>query len=333
MKTAKYILLSVAVLVLLYFVGPKMPKPVLNKTLPKIEGSVENYVAALENKPGVKIRPGCEAKILWANDSTHQSTEYVLLYLHGFSASRREGYPINEDFARHFGCNAYLARLAAHGEVSENPLMDMTPEKLYESSKEALVIAGQLGKKVVIMGCSNGCTIGLKLAADFPGMVYGMIFYSPNIQIKNKLAFLLSGPWGLQMARMNYGSKFRVTDDDPNGEICKYWNCTYRAEAIVYLQQFMDATMKKELFNKVNCPVFMGYYYKDEQHQDEVVEVKASLRMFSELGTPEAKRLAIDFPNAGKHVVCSDLTSGSIPEVRSETYQFAEKVLGMKPVR
>jgi hypothetical protein len=85
-------------------------------------------VAALENKPGLKIKPGCEAKILWANDSTRQSTEYVLLYLHGFSASRREGYPVNEDFAKHFGCNAFLARLASHGEISDNPLIDMTPE-------------------------------------------------------------------------------------------------------------------------------------------------------------------------------------------------------------
>ncbi|MCL4483111.1 MAG: alpha/beta hydrolase, partial [Bacteroidetes bacterium] len=129
-----------------------MPKAVLNQDLPKIEGSVGNYVEALNNKPGLKIRPGCEAKILWTNDSTRQATEYVLLYLHGFSASRREGYPVNEDFARYFGCNAFLARLASHGEITENPLLDMTPELLYESAKEALVVAHQLGKKVIIMG-------------------------------------------------------------------------------------------------------------------------------------------------------------------------------------
>jgi esterase/lipase len=310
-----------------------MPRPVLNKNLPKIDGSVVNYVDSIENQPGIKIRPGCEAKILWANDSTHQSTEYVLLYLHGFSASRREGYPVNEDFARYFGCNAYLARLASHGEISENPLLDMTPERLYESAKEALVVARQLGQKVVIMGCSTGCTLALKLAADFPEMVAALILYSPNIQIKQKRALLLSGPWGLQIARLNYGSKFRVIEEDPNGEKCKYWNCSYRAEATVYLQQLLDVTMRMELFDKILCPVFMGYYFKDEQHQDEIVEVKASLRMFSELGTPEAKKLAIAFPNAGNHVVCSDLTSGAIQEVRNETYQFAEKVLGMKPAK
>ena len=186
MKALKYTLFSVLALILFYFAGPEKPKPVLNQNLPKIEGSVSNYVAAVESRPGLKVRSGCEAKILWANDSTRESTEYVLLYLHGFSASRREGSPVNEDFTRHFGCNAFLARLASHGVVSDDPLLDMTPELLYESAKEALVIARQLGHKVVIMGCSTGCTLALKLAADFPEMVYGMILYSPNVQIKQK---------------------------------------------------------------------------------------------------------------------------------------------------
>jgi len=333
MKALKIFLLVVIALVLFYFAGPTMPRPVLNQNLPKIEGSVGNYVDALNSKPGLKIRPGCEATILWANDSTRQATEYVLLYLHGFSASWREGYPVNEEFAKNFGCNAFFARLAAHGEISENPLLDMTPERLYESAKEALVIAHQLGQKVVIMGCSTGCTLALKLAADFPELVYGMILYSPNIQIKNKTAVLLSGPWGLQIARLNLGSKFRVTADDPNGEICKYWNCSYRAEGIVYLQQLLDATMSQKLFSKVKCPVFMGYYFKDEQNQDNVVEVKASLKMFKELGTPEAQKRSVDFPNAGNHVLCSTLLSGAVPEVRKATFQFAGEVLGMKPIK
>ena len=330
MKALKFFLVVVIALVLFYFVGPTMPRPVLNRNLPKIEGSVGNFVEALNGKPGLKIRPGCEAKIIWANDSTRQATEYVLLYLHGFSASWREGYPINEEFAKNFGCNAFFARLAAHGEISENPLLDMTPERLYESAKEALVVAHQLGQKVVIMGCSTGCTLGLKLAADFPELVYGMILYSPNVQIKNKTAVLLSGPWGLQIARLNLGSKFRVTADDPNGEVCKYWNCSYRAEGIVYLQQLLDATMSQKQFAKVKCPVFMGYYFKDEQNQDNVVEVKASLKMFKELGTPEAQKRAVDFPNAGNHVLCSTLLSGAVPEVRNAAFQFAGDVLGMK---
>jgi len=333
MRKLRIVLLVILGLIILYFAGPEMPKPVFNNNLPVISGSVESYVTAMEHKPGLAIRPGCEAKILWANDSTRQSTEFVLLYLHGFSASWREGYPVNEEFAHNFGCNAFLARLASHGEVTENPLIDMTPERLYESAKEALVVAGQLGQKVVIMGCSTGCTLALKLAADFPEKVHSLILYSPNIQIKKKIAVLLSKPWGLQIARLNFGGNFKVLEDDPNSGICRYWYCRYRAEGPVYLQQLLDVTMNKETFAEVKCPVFMGYYYKDEQHQDQTVEVKAALNMMKELGTPEAVKREVAFAGAGSHVIACDLTSGSVNEVRKATFDFAVQILGMKPAR
>lgn len=333
MKILKIFLISLAILELLYLVGPKPPKPLLVNQLHLLQGSPENHVANNEHKPGLKIRPGCEARIIWANDSLKQKTEYVVLYLHGFSASWREGSPVNEDFVRTFGCNAFFARLAGHGEITEDPLLDMTPDNLYASALDALDVAMSLGQKVIIMGCSTGCTLALKLAAEFPGMVDGLILYSPNIQIKNKAAMLLSGHWGLQIARLNYGGKYRVLKDDPNSEVCKYWYCRYRAEGTVYLQQLLDVTMTKELFAKVKCPVFMGYYYKDEANQDDVVEVKASLRMMDELGTTAGMKRSVAFPEAKAHVITSDLISGAVPEVRKETFRFASEILGMKPVR
>ena len=329
MKALKIIVAIVLVLVLSYFMGPVMPRPVLNPDLPVVSGDAAEFVTRMESAE--KVRPGNEAKIIWANDSLHSQTEYVLLYLHGFSASRREGFPINEDFPKKYKCNAFLARLASHGLETENALIDMTPDRLYESAKLALVIAGQLGKKVVIMGTSTGGTLGLKLAADFPDKVSGLILYSPNVRIKQKASLLLSKPWGLQIARLNFGGDFRVSSDDPAGEICKYWYCTYRAEGPVFLQQLIDVTMNDDVFAKVRCPLFLGYYYKDEKHQDQVVEVKAELEMFGKVSTPEAQKFGRAFPNAGTHVIACNLTSKSLAEVSSYTYEFAEEILMMKP--
>ena len=329
MRAIKIILGIILLLLVTYFMGPQMPKAVLNAELPVISGNISDYVSHLESVE--RIKPGNEAKIIWANDSVHAPTEYVLLYLHGFSASRREGFPVNEDFPKRYGCNAYLARLASHGLVTDNPLIDMTPFRLYESAKQALVIAHQLGQKVIIMGTSTGGTLALKLAADFPEMVYGLILYSPNIRIKQKASVLLSKPWGLQIARANFGGKFRTSEEDSSSEICRYWNCRYRVEATVYLQQLIDETMKEEVFAKVKCPLFLGYYYKDEQHQDETVEVKSELKMFRRVGTPNANKMAQPFPDAGSHVIACDLTSKSFGEVRSVTYGFAESILKMIP--
>ena len=318
------ILLSVT-----YFYGPVMPEPKLTRMLPVVAGNVGEYVSHLE--AAEKVRPGNEAKIIWASDSTHAQTEYVLLYLHGFSASRMEGYPVNEDFPKRYGCNAYLSRLASHGLITDNPLIDMTPDRLYESAKQALVIAGQLGQKVIIMGTSTGGTLALKLAADFPDMVYGLILYSPNIKIKSKASILLSKPWGLQVARLNFGGDFRESKEDPSSEPCKYWYCRYRAEGPVYLQQLIDATMKKVIFAKVKCPLFMGYYFKDKQHQDQTVDIKAALEMFQQVSTPDTEKRAQAFPEAGGHVIACYLTSKSVGEVASATNKFAEEVLKMKP--
>jgi pimeloyl-ACP methyl ester carboxylesterase len=329
MKALKIIFGILILLSVTYFYGPVMPEPKLTRMLPVVAGNVGEYVSHLE--AAEKVRPGNEAKIIWANDSTRAQTEFVLLYLHGFSASRMEGYPVNEDFPKRYGCNAYLSRLASHGLITDNPLIDMTPDRLYESAKQALVIAGQLGQKVIIMGTSTGGTLALKLAADFPDMVYGLILYSPNIKIKSKASILLSKPWGLQVARLNFGGDFRESKEDPSSEPCKYWYCRYRAEGPVYLQQLIDATMKKVIFAKVKCPLFMGYYFKDKQHQDQTVDVKAALEMFQQVSTPDTEKRAQAFPEAGGHVIACYLTSKSVGEVASATNKFAEEVLKMKP--
>ncbi len=329
-KIIKTISGLVLFLVVIYFVGPKMPEPVLNSTLPKVTFNIDNYIDSTEL--GKKVRPGNEAKIIWANDSLKAKTEYVLLYLPGFSASWHEAYPVNADFSKRYNCNAYFARLASHGLITKNPLIDMTPDRLYESAKSALVIARQLGNKVIIMGTSTGGTLGLMLASDFPDLVYGLILYSPNIRIKQKASFLLSRPWGLQIARIYFGGKFRITKDHPDGEYCKYWYCRYRAEGVVYLQQLIDAKMKPELFHKVNCPVFVGYYYKDRKNQDKLVSVTAEINMFNRLGTPDSMKISHSFPDAGDHIIASNLTSHCVGEVEKATWNFSEKILGLKPV-
>lgn len=323
-------LLILAVFVIIYYAGPRMEWTDIDTELPVIPipiDSVEEYVQGQD--VGLPVKPGNEGVILWA-DSVGKETPVVLLYLHGFSASRYEGSPLTNDFVKEFGTNAYLPRLAAHGLQVKEPLLDMTPRDLYASAKKALVIAHKLGKKVIIMGTSTGCTLALMLAADFPQLVDGLILYSPNIQIKNSFAPLLPGPWGLQISRLFHGGKYYVSPDPADSEDCKYWNCRYRVEAQIYLQQLLDMRMNADEFARVRQPVFMGYYYKDKKHQDQTVEVKAAIRMFNELGTPAGQKVKVAFPEAGTHVIACGLLSKAIPEVRRETFDFARQVLGLK---
>jgi esterase/lipase len=293
--------------------------------------SLENYIKKKDSE--FYVRPDNESRIVWANDSLKNRTDFCLLYLHGFSASWYEGYPANVEFASHFGMNAYLPRLASHGLETEDALIDMTPDNLWESAKEALMVARTLGKKVIIMSTSTGGTLGLQLAADFPEYVDGLILYSPNIRINNGAAFLLSKPWGLQIGRKVTGGKYRITNEDFDSKECQYWYCKYRMEAVVYLQQLVDATMKKETFSRVTAPVFLGYYFKDKSNQDETVKVSAMLKMYEQLGTSTDRKVKMAFPEAGDHVIACELTSGSVDEVIRETISFGEEVLNLNPVR
>jgi esterase/lipase len=333
-KLKRFILIFLLILVAGYLLGPKPPKPELDKNLPSLPASIRSLETYIEEKKAeFSVRPDNESRIFWANDSLKERTDYCLLYLHGFSASWYEGYPANVEFAKHFGMNAYLPRLASHGLETEDALIDMTPDNLWESAKEALMVARSLGKKVIIMSTSTGGTLGLQLAADFPEYVEGLILYSPNIRINNGAAFLLSKPWGLQIGRKVTGGKYRVTNEDFDSKECQYWYCKYRMEAVIYLQQLVDATMKKSTFNRVTTPVLLGYYFKDEDNQDETVKVSAMLKMYEQLGTSSDRKVKVAFPEAGDHVIACELTSGAVDEVLRETVKFGEEVLNLNSVR
>lgn len=332
-KLFRFLTIIILLVVVVYMMGPKPPFVELSSDLPSISasiGNIENY--AERNDEGLTLKPDNESRIIWANDSVKERTLYSLLYLHGFSASWYEGYPANLEFARYFGCNAYFPRLASHGIETEDALIDMTPERLWESAKEALMIARTLGRKVIIMGTSTGGTLALKLASTFPEYVDGLILYSPNIRINNSAAFLLSKPWGLQIGRKVTGGTHRVVNEEFDSKECQYWNCKYRVEAIVFLHQLVDETMTNQTFKNVNEPVFLGYYYKDETNQDDVVKVDAMLKMFENLATSPEWKVKIAFPEAGDHVIGCEIKSGAYKDVVTETIKFGEEVLQMKPV-
>lgn len=322
--------IPVLILVIVYLSGPQPNTPRYELTMPVVPAeaaALEQYVTAKDARH--KIRPGNGAHIVW-KDSTRQKTEYAVVYIHGFSASQMEGDPVHRRFAQEFGCNLYLARLSDHGVDTTETLLLMTPDRLWESAKEALAIGKQLGNKVILMSCSTGGTLALKLAADYPEDVDALINLSPNIALRSGTAFILNNPWGLQIARKVLGGKYNISDD--NAEKAKYWNSKYRVEALPQLEELVETTMRPETFKRVNQPSLTMYYYKDEEHQDPQVSVPAILKMNEELGTPAAEKQIVNFPNAGAHVLGSPLTSKDVDGVYGAMEKFATDVLHLHKI-
>jgi len=322
---SRWLLVAAGILVL-YWVGPNPADPIYTNDLPVLSDSpqqLEMYVAEQEKKHPIK--PDNQARIVWNNDSLKNTTEYALVYLHGFSASQEEGNPVHRNLAKTFGCNLYLARLAEHGIDTSDALLNYTAEGLWQTAKEAYAIGKKLGKKVILMGTSTGGTVALQLAAAFPEIA-GIILYSPNIAINDPNAWLLNNPWGLQIARLVKGSNFNIAGQD-DSTYKKYWNHTYRLEATVQLQELLETTMVPATFGAVRQPVLALYYFKDESNQDKVVKVSAIQKMMQELGTPDSLKRSVAMANAGNHVLASPIVSKDVAGVEKETSTFLQQVM------
>lgn len=288
---------------------------------------LDRHLAEREAKVD-RLKPNNESRIVWADSI--RKTPFSVVYLHGFSASPMEADPIHLEFAKRYGCNMYLPRLAGHGIDDIESFKDLTPKDLIESAKEALAIGAMIGERVIVMSCSTGSTLSIYLAATQPEAIDGMIMYSPNINLYASTSNVLTLPWGLPIARYMSGGNYRSFEMPPGGE--QYWTTKYRIEGVVCLRDLLNKTMTSTNFEQVDQPYFIGYYYKNEEESDHIISVDAIHDFNQQTTTPAEQKVLQAFPNAKTHVLPSGIQSHDLDEIRSKTYEFAEKTLQMKPL-
>ncbi|SJZ32835.1 alpha/beta hydrolase [Sediminibacterium ginsengisoli] len=325
MRLLKRTILVIAIIAVIYLLGPHPARPVYGLTLPAVPAEpakLDAYVTAIE--AGHKIKPDNEARIVWA-DSTKKKTPYAIVYLHGFSASQEEGNPVHRDIAKQFGCNLYLSRLSQHGIDTADALVNLTVDNLWESAREAYAIGKQLGEKVILMGTSTGGTLALQLAAAYPEIA-GLVLLSPNIAINDPNAWILNNHWGVQVARLVKKSKFN-TSANQTPVYKQYWTSQYRLEAAAELQEMLETSMTDITFRNVKQPLLLLYYYKDEAHQDPVVKVSAMKEMFGEIATPAAMKKEVAIPGTENHVLGSAIVSKDVGSVEREIKNFLKDVM------
>jgi esterase/lipase len=331
MRFIKWLGIVLVILIIVYFLGPQPSLPEYTNELPSVPSEpiqLEKYIG--DNEAKHKLKPDNEARIIWFNDSTKEKTEYAIVYLHGFSASQEEGDPVHKEFAKKFGCNLYLSRLAEHGIDTMDALANYTAEKSWRSAVEAYAIGKQLGKKIILMSTSTGGTLALKLCTEFPDIAAN-IMMSPNIAINDPNAWLLNNHWGLQIAHVIVGPQRTVSDT--TALYARYWNNRYSTNSLVQLEELLESTMKESTFNKVTQPTLLLYYFKDDDHQDDVVKVSAMKRMFVQLSTPDSLKRQTAIPNAENHVLGSPIKSKDVQSVKNEIDKFAIEILKLKLVQ
>ncbi|TVZ57101.1 hypothetical protein OD91_2407 [Lutibacter sp. Hel_I_33_5] len=328
-KLLKVLGILILVLLFIYFLGPKASIPQLTPDLPLITDNLsEINTNILEENKNELIREGNHSRIIWV-DSIAKKTEYAVIYLHGFSASPVENEELYTNFSKRYTTNLYAPRLFEHGLRTENPLLNFTAEGYINSAKKALAIGKKIGDKVILLCTSTGATAGLYLAAHHPEIA-GLIFVSPNVDVYDTNSNLITKPWGKQILRTVMGGDFQVWY--PPNDADKYWYGKYRIEAIIELKAMIETTMKKETFKKINQPLFIGYYYKNEKEQDKTVSVKRMLDMFEQTSTPTNKKIKVAFPEAKNHSIASRFFYKDYLKVQDAIFDFADTVLELKPI-
>lgn len=302
---AKKILWGFLILVLFlaisWLLGPKVTFKDVNLSSIQMDWELQDIDSLLQLKeskvPHLKVNN--EARVIWA-DSSQQKTPYSVIYIHGFSASQGEGDPIHTQLAKSIGANLFLARLKGHGLATKEAFKDVTPQDWIDDTKEALAIGRLIGEEVIVVSCSTGGTLSIALAPQDPS-IHSMVLLSPNIEVAFPGLDMATGPWGEEIIQQVIG-EYRMVDST---KLDQYWSGNYHSDGLIALQGLIDQTMTQEAFSKIDKPIYLGYYYKNEEEQDHVVSVPAMLKFYDQVKTPEDQKQKTAFANAGDHVISS----------------------------
>ena len=325
-KVLKVLMILLVLVVVLYAIGPRIKfepiqEPDGSEWLNASMADLDSLIAKKESLV-LDLKPDNEARIIW-NDSIGVSTGISVVYLHGFSASQEEGNPIHTDVAKRYGANLYLARLYDHGRSDSMSFQDITPQDLIDSASEAIDIGTRLGDTLIVISCSTGGTLSAYLAS-IRNDIDALVMYSPNIDLYDQKSELLLKPWGRQIAETVFGGIYNTISYDDNA--IRYWNDAYHIQGTFMVRDLLDQTMTKEVFAKIDVPVFLGYYYKNDEESDHIVSVPDMVDFYNAISTPDSQKVSIAYPNAERHVISSWIFSKSIDKVKKDTYIFLDEL-------
>jgi len=298
-------LLVVAVVLTLLAVTGLMLTPaslVNTAAAPVLPDDLDSYVAEHERSAGAEypLIRGTEKRISW--QVTNQKTEYAVVYLPGFSATRQEIAPTAELVADALGANLFETRLRGHGRIA-GAMFDVQAEDWLEDAAEALAIGAQIGDKIVLIGTSTGATLALAMAGH-PGMQYveTLVLISPNFAPHDPASQWLTRPAGPLLARLMMGE---TRTWQPHNELqAQYWSTSYPTETLVEVMRLVDLAHEQlPLSLDQSLLTLMSL-------NDTVVSPQTTLEALEQIGAIRSKTvLQEQVGDPSNHVLAGDILS------------------------
>ena len=264
--------------------------------------------AKLEYDPAAQLPPLPEPALISGTQERLQRfngaerTEWAIVVLHGFSATRQETAPLADIVASELGANLFEARLSGHGHA-ENPMAEVSAEHWLADTARALATGAELGDKLIVIGTSTGATLAAALL-DQPiaDRIDTLVMISPNFAPQGAAARWLTRPAGPLLAWLLEGPTRCFV---PHNELqARFWSTCYPTSTLVEVMRLVDLVGGR-LPDTIRQRLLIFY-----SPDDEVVSPTMTSEAYATVNAPAKALIRVtDSGDPAHHVLAGDILS------------------------
>ena len=86
-------------------------------------------------------------------------------------------------------------------------------------------------------------------------------------------------------------------------------------------------------FKKIDDPIYVAYYYENEEKQDKIISIKAVNEFLNLVATPKGNIEIDELSTPKAHVMTSSLQSKDVLTVQKELDDFATRVMNLSSIQ
>lgn len=301
-----WLLAIVAILAIVFAFGPRVQGNIETTFDPATVGADPVAYLAQKEAAFTNIRAGQQKEIIWAG-SPGAKTPLAIVYVHGFSASSGEARPVPDLVAKALGANLFYTRLTGHGQ--DGPAMATASVQAWvDDYAEAIAIGRAIGERVVVMATSTGGSLAVAeaLNAKVSDGIAAFVLISPNFGLQASGSFLLTMPWGKQLAELIVGPERGF--EPRNEKNAQFWTTRYPTEAVLPMAKLVELSNETDV-SAIKVPAL--FIISDG---DKVVVPAITRQIEQRWGGPHKLIVVEGADDPDQHVIAGDILSPSVTQ-------------------
>ncbi|UGQ17425.1 alpha/beta hydrolase [Borrelia sp. RT1S] len=251
-------------LLLLVLVSPrvKFRNEFMKVKIPNKLEELDQYLLIGESK--FNLEENTKKEIIWNRNK--EQAEYSVVYFHGFASSKNGIYPVPNNIAKALNANIFFTRFKGHGIDEKDAFKGIQTQDWLRDIDEAIQIGKLIGKKLIIIGTSNGGTAAIWALENYPNEIHSTVLISPNVYPKDKRTSLIYYPWGRQLAYLVTGgyNKFETKESKKiEHEVVKTFHSELQQVDSIIAMMGLVKLINSYGFDKIKTPMIIIYPPKD----------------------------------------------------------------------